>query len=254
MRVSLRRVGASAGRKVMLPASVPDLLTLATSKLELSSPATKIFFADGDECGADDLELIATDDIMYVSCGETFCAPSAGPPVASGLSPTGAGQPLPVLPGSAVQQAAALGVIENAALSVGEAAASLANEVHMAKVQAYVQRQTKLNPLEPRLLYGCDHDGTVVSNFNKVMNQVALELIKKTPSLLRFQGSTVKKQALIEAARVQANALYNGNFAKKGGSKAAGIAGDAGHQSSSGSSTLKGYRYCYSTCYRGLVV
>ena len=76
-RVALRRVGADTGKKVRLPASIAELLELATSKLELPSPATNIFFKDGDQC--DDLELIDSEELLYISCGEPFAPPSAEP-------------------------------------------------------------------------------------------------------------------------------------------------------------------------------
>ena len=77
VRVALRRVGADTGKKVRLPASIAELLELATSKLELPSPATNIFFKDGDQC--DDLELIDSEELLYISCGEPFAPPSAEP-------------------------------------------------------------------------------------------------------------------------------------------------------------------------------
>ena len=57
-RVALRRVGAYTGKKAALPPSMPELLDLAKSKLELASPATRIFSADGDEYDAGDIGLI----------------------------------------------------------------------------------------------------------------------------------------------------------------------------------------------------
>lgn len=77
VRVALRRVGAVTGKKVRLPASIAELLELATSKLELPSPATNIFFNDGDQC--DDLELVDSEELLYISCGEPFAPPSAEP-------------------------------------------------------------------------------------------------------------------------------------------------------------------------------
>ena len=47
-RVGLRRVGAIVGKKILLPSSMDELLTLATSKLQLPSQARQVFFKDGD--------------------------------------------------------------------------------------------------------------------------------------------------------------------------------------------------------------
>ena len=76
-RISFRRVGSVAGKKAALPATLAGVLDLATQKLELSSPATRIFSADGDEYDADCVDLIGHDEVIYVSCGEVFEQPSA---------------------------------------------------------------------------------------------------------------------------------------------------------------------------------
>ena len=45
LRVALRRVGAETGKKAALPASMAELLELVTTKLQLASPAKRIFSA-----------------------------------------------------------------------------------------------------------------------------------------------------------------------------------------------------------------
>jgi len=44
-RVSLRRVGGTTAKKAALPATMAELLELATTKLALESPATRVFAA-----------------------------------------------------------------------------------------------------------------------------------------------------------------------------------------------------------------
>ena len=72
-RVSLRRMGAPTGKLAALPESMTDLLALATRKLNLASPATRIFSAGGDEFeDDDDLALMKEDEVIFVSCGEEY--------------------------------------------------------------------------------------------------------------------------------------------------------------------------------------
>ena len=94
-RITLRRIGADTGKKAALPATMPDLLEVATTKLQLAAPAKRIFSADGDEYDADDLDLIETDDVLYVSCGEDFVphAASIEQPPASAKQPPAAEEP-----------------------------------------------------------------------------------------------------------------------------------------------------------------
>jgi len=92
-RIALRRVGEPTGKKAALPATMSELLELATKKLELSTPAQRIFSEQGDEYDAEDIGLIGVDDVLYVSCGEAFAtraaaefAPTApAPPAASSV-------------------------------------------------------------------------------------------------------------------------------------------------------------------------
>lgn len=127
-------------------------------------------------------------------------------------------------------------VLHLVALDVGAAASNLATTAHGAKVRALIDKQTKLCPEAPRLLFGREHDGTPVSEFNQLMNKVALKLLEKHPTLIDFIGSKLRPQRLIEAARVEANGLYD-NWGKKGGSRAGGVAGDAGYRGGSPSSS-----------------
>mmetsp|Transcript_3871 Transcript_3871/g.6440 ORF Transcript_3871/g.6440 Transcript_3871/m.6440 type:complete len:620 (+) Transcript_3871:168-2027(+) len=82
VRVSLRRVGGSVIKKAALPATMAELLEVATRKLGLESPAARVFGADGGEFDHDDLELIEKDDLLYFSCGEAFT-----PPVVASVDP-----------------------------------------------------------------------------------------------------------------------------------------------------------------------
>ena len=63
-RISLRRVGETTGKKAGLPGSFAELLEVATIKLDLASPATRLFASDGDVYDADDFELISADEIL----------------------------------------------------------------------------------------------------------------------------------------------------------------------------------------------
>ena len=97
-RITLRQVGAMVGKKAVLPASWAGLLKLATAKLDLASPAQRIFSEQGDEYDEYVLELIGTDEVLYVSCGEDFARPvvvpaNAIPPLAAGEPPAPAGKP-----------------------------------------------------------------------------------------------------------------------------------------------------------------
>ena len=94
-RITIRRVGAVTGKKVALPASVAELLELATSKLELPSAAQRIFSEQGDEYDADAFELICMDEVLYVSSGEDFVAinNAGGGSNGGGGSNAGGGQP-----------------------------------------------------------------------------------------------------------------------------------------------------------------
>eukprot|EP00966_Prymnesium_polylepis_P315746 7295386-Prymnesium_polylepis.1 len=63
MRVALRRVGQPTGKPALLPATLEELLALATKKLGLEAAASRVFSERGDEYDADDLELIAPDEV-----------------------------------------------------------------------------------------------------------------------------------------------------------------------------------------------
>ena len=74
-RITLRCVGAKVGKEAVLPASMAELLELATIKLDLTSAARRIFSEQGDEYDEDGMDLIGTDEVLYVSCGESFVPP-----------------------------------------------------------------------------------------------------------------------------------------------------------------------------------
>ena len=72
-RVVLRRgVDGACAKKAALPGTMAELLELATKKLELATPAKRIFGADGGEYDPDDLDLIEKDEVLYVTCGEAY--------------------------------------------------------------------------------------------------------------------------------------------------------------------------------------
>ena len=91
-RISLRRLGDAVGKKAALPGTMEELLTLATKKLELGAPALRIFSESGDEYESDDIGLIGTNEVLYVSCGEAFYPPAAMTTAPSPPPPT---PPLP---------------------------------------------------------------------------------------------------------------------------------------------------------------
>jgi len=86
-RIALRRNGEKSGVHAALPSSLADLLNLATVKLKLPSPASRVFSAAGDEF--DDIKLIEKDDVLHITCGEDLaphleacaasCAAAAAP-------------------------------------------------------------------------------------------------------------------------------------------------------------------------------
>jgi hypothetical protein len=76
VRVSLRYVrGSSVIKKATLPATMVQLLEVATRKLGLESPAKRVFGADGGEFDHEDFALIEKDDMLFISCGEDFLVP-----------------------------------------------------------------------------------------------------------------------------------------------------------------------------------
>ena len=54
VRVSVRRVGSLTGKLAAALESLAALLVLATKKLKLDKPASRIFTASGDELDDDD--------------------------------------------------------------------------------------------------------------------------------------------------------------------------------------------------------
>ena len=77
IRITIRAVGAAMGTIVALSPSLTDLLALATKKLQLGSPAMRIFSSAGHEYDNDSFRLIEKDEVLYVSCGDAFVHPEA---------------------------------------------------------------------------------------------------------------------------------------------------------------------------------
>ncbi|KAL1503622.1 hypothetical protein AB1Y20_012099 [Prymnesium parvum] len=82
-RVALRRVGSPTGKLVRRPESWEALLAASASVLD-GAPATRVFTALGDEI--DEVELVASGDVLYVSSGEGW-RPAASSPLAGGSTP-----------------------------------------------------------------------------------------------------------------------------------------------------------------------
>ena len=72
--------------------------------------------------------------------------------------------------------------------------------------------------------------------YHNSMNAAALPLLEHDPTLIHWDGSKTRTAALIEAAKVAANAVHD--FAKPKGSRAGGVAGDAGHRAAPSSGAL----------------
>jgi hypothetical protein len=97
-RLSLRLVGALTGKLAAVPGSLAELLALATKKLKLTSPATRIFTSSGDELDDDDdVVLLREDEVVYVSCGEDFSPVAAAddPALKASEPPPPAAEPAP---------------------------------------------------------------------------------------------------------------------------------------------------------------
>ena len=72
-RITVRYLGSEVGKKVARPDTKGELLELAAKRLNLSTPALRVFAEGGDEYdGDEDVVLIESDEIIYVSCGEDF--------------------------------------------------------------------------------------------------------------------------------------------------------------------------------------
>ena len=81
-RITVRYLGSEVGKKVARPDTKGELLELAAKRLNLSTPALRVFAEGGDEYdGDEDVVLIESDEIIYVSCGEDFgsTAPTGAP-------------------------------------------------------------------------------------------------------------------------------------------------------------------------------
>ena len=73
----MRYLGSEVGKKVARPDTKGELLELAAKRLNLSTPALRVFAEGGDEYdGDEDVVLIESDEIIYVSCGAS--SPTSG--------------------------------------------------------------------------------------------------------------------------------------------------------------------------------
>ena len=72
-KVSLRRLGAPTGKLIKKPDSWAALLEQGSRILGDGTPAARIFIESGDEI--DDLELVESGDILYVSSGADWFPP-----------------------------------------------------------------------------------------------------------------------------------------------------------------------------------
>jgi hypothetical protein len=79
VRISLRPNGAEAGVVAKLPDECAKLLLIANSKLPgvTDAPFSRLFLASGDELDDDTLDLVAQNEVVYVSRGEPFLSPHA---------------------------------------------------------------------------------------------------------------------------------------------------------------------------------
>ena len=129
-----------------------------------------------------------------------------------------------------------MAVVQQVALDVGQAARSLAETAHAEKVRGYIEDAKRLNPDAPRLLYGVGHSEPLRMPYHTSMNAAALPLLEQNPTLIHWDGGRTRTAALIAAAKVAANAVHD--FAKPNGSRAGGVAGDAGHRVAPSSGAL----------------
>jgi hypothetical protein len=120
-RVSLRRVGDIGGKLAAVPESLAELLALATKKLKLDTPASRIFTSSADELDDDDdVQLLREDEVLYVSCGEDFMPPTAVPVAAEPPAPAVTSKTLEVPPVPAAKEPPAPAIEEPPAQAVEE--------------------------------------------------------------------------------------------------------------------------------------
>ena len=122
-------------------------------------------------------------------------------------------------------------VVQAAALAVGAASASVNDKVHAARVQAWIVAQEAINPTAPRFIYGRGSTDPI-KPFEEAMNAAAVPLLRANPKLVSFASGRVKPGPLMDAAKLVASTNYQG-WAKAGGSRAGGAAGEAGHRGNS---------------------
>ena len=68
----MRYLGSEVGKKVARPDTKGELLELAAKRLNLSTPALRVFAEGGDEYdGDEDVVLIESDEIIYVYVDDT---------------------------------------------------------------------------------------------------------------------------------------------------------------------------------------
>ena len=77
-RIMLRLNGEGSGRVAVRPDSFDELLKMATAKLAMEPPATRLFLETGDELDEDTVDVIRDDDIVYASSGGAFVSTRHG--------------------------------------------------------------------------------------------------------------------------------------------------------------------------------
>ena len=142
----------------------------------------------------------------------------------------------PLTPMAGLATPSPMAVVQQVALDVGQAARSLCDTAHAEKVRGYIQDAKRLNPDAPRLLYGVGHSEPLRMPYHTSMNAAALLLLEQHPKLIHWDGGRTRTATLIEAAKVAANAVHD--VAKPKGSRAGGVAGDAGHRAAPSSGAL----------------
>ena len=102
----MRYLGSEVGKKVARPDTKGELLELAAKRLNLSTPASRIFAEGGDEYDDDeDVALIESDEITKTSGSTAPTGAPSAPPASAAPAPTPPTAPQPaVLPQQAVSE------------------------------------------------------------------------------------------------------------------------------------------------------